>query len=114
MMHRLGIEAQPDATRAAKRFDFFQQWLRDDAFAVVADDHRVGVRHIRLRTPRSSRLVRRAIQPIAGFAIHAHDLLFMRDDAGFDAGRRGWRCGSKPSQPMCCSVSKSLELLARQ
>jgi hypothetical protein len=30
MMRRLGVETEPDAARAAERFDFVEQRLRDD------------------------------------------------------------------------------------
>ena len=44
MMHRLGVEAQPDAARAAERFDFIEQRLRHDALAVIADNDGGGLR----------------------------------------------------------------------
>ena len=85
MVDRLGIEAQPDAARAAKRFDFVQQRLGDDAFAVIADDHGVRLAKFRFdfgqQTPGEAR-----VQAVAGFAVNADDLLLVGDDAGFDAG----------------------------
>ena len=57
MMHRLRVEAQPHAALAAERFDFVQQRLRDDAFAVIADDDGVGLDEFRFE-------FRQAISPV--------------------------------------------------
>ena len=46
MVNRLGIETQPDAARAAKRFEFIEQRLGDDAFAIIADNHGVRFREV--------------------------------------------------------------------
>ena len=103
MMHRLGIEAQPDAARAAKRFDFVQQRLRHDALAVIADDDGGGARKLRFESGEQTAGQFR-VQAVARFAVNAHDLLFVRHDAGFDARVPRGDCVTSPPQPIFCSA----------
>ena len=85
VMHRLGIEAQPNAALAAERLDLVQQRLRDDALAVIADDDRVGLCQLRFHF-REQAAGQLRVQSVARFAVNADDLLLVRDDAGLDAG----------------------------
>ena len=84
VMHRLGIETEPDAPRAAKRFDFVEQRLGHNAFAVIADDDGGGARKFCLQTANQAS-GQFCVQAVARFAVNAHDLLFVGHDAGFDA-----------------------------
>jgi hypothetical protein len=84
-VNRFGVEAQPDAARAAKRFDFVEQRLGDDPFAVIPDNDGVGFREFRFEF-RQQPAGQARLQAIARFAVNAHDLLLVCDDAGLDTG----------------------------
>ncbi len=85
MMHRLRVEAQPHPALAAERLDFVQQRLRDHALAVIAHDDGIAFRQSRFQFREQTGGEAR-IQAVARLAVHAHDLLFLGDDARLDAG----------------------------
>ena len=87
-MHGLGIEAEPDAMRAAESLEFIQQRLGDHALAVIADDDGPGSRDHGLQQGRHAR-GQLSVQPVAGFTVNADHLLLVGDDARFDARRPG-------------------------
>src|SRR5688572_30126619 len=86
MMYGFRIHAQPNGARAANALQFVDEFLGDNAFAVIANDNRIRVKQTRLegceQTARAG-----GIGIAAGFAVHAHNLLLVGDDARFDAGR---------------------------
>ena len=70
------------------RFHLIQQRLRDDAFAIIANDHRRRVAdhglHDAQQPPGQGR-----IEPVARLAVNADHLLLVGDDAGLHAGGAG-------------------------
>jgi len=85
VMHRFRIEAQPDAALAAERLHSVEQRLGHDALAVIADDD--GVRTRQRCFDHGQESLRVGGAEVAGrFAVHAHELLLMRDDARLDTG----------------------------
>src|SRR2546427_6685071 len=89
-MDRLGINAEPDPMTAAKFLERVEQRLGHDTLAVVANDDRCRFSDLRFQA-RNQLAGQRLIKSISSFAVDAHDLLFMRYDARFDACRA---CGS--------------------
>src|SRR5262245_41190068 len=91
MMDRLGVEAQPNATLAAERFERIEESLGYHALPIITDDDRgcsgqTGVDGLKEAGGGAS------IEVGAGFAIDTHDLLLVRDDAGLDARVPGIGC----------------------
>src|SRR6185503_2413251 len=88
MVHRLGIQTQPYAPVAAEVFQLLQQARRHNAFSIITHDEGIGAG----QTPRDflQQPARAGIlQFIAHLPIHAHYLLLVRDNPGFDAGGTG-------------------------
>src|SRR5262245_24319411 len=83
-MHWFRIEAQPHAALLAEFVQFIEQILSDDAFAVITHDHSISTG--KLRSHGSDYLLCEwTIQFATRFAIHADNLLFVRNDASLDA-----------------------------
>ena len=88
MVDRLGIEAEPDAVAAANAFQFLQQRLGHDAFAIVAHDDRRRVADHGLRDTQQL-AGQGCVEPVARFAVNADHLLLVGDHARLHAGGAG-------------------------
>src|SRR3954465_1973740 len=84
-MNRFRIETEPNAVGLAEPLQFVQEGLSHYSFTVIPDDHGGCSRDVGFQA-RQKLSSQRSIQSVTGFAINAHDLLFMGDDPGFDAG----------------------------
>ena len=85
MVDRLGVEAEPQAARAAEFFDFIEQRLSYDPFAVIAHNDRVRGRKFSAENLQQT-LRGHFVQVLARLAVDPHDLLLVRDDPRLDAG----------------------------
>src|SRR5438552_4088010 len=88
MMHRFWVHAEPDAARMAESPEFVQQRLGDNSLGIISDNDRRAVLDSRLQRAHQASSQRR-FEAVAHLAVDAHDLLFMGDDPGFDAGGSG-------------------------
>lgn len=108
-MHRFRVEAQPHTAIAAERFQFVEQRLGDDALAVIAHDDGVGLRQSRLDGGKQTAGEGRR-DAVARFAVNAHDLLGLGDNAGFEAGAPGGT-GHQPATADVLGAEQSAQLL---